>query len=141
MLLLSTARDECQNYKILDTADRAQTFQQYNHQCDSQFQVGWYRFSGKAGNQMPDKCVPKDRCGTRAPGWLNGTHPSQAEGTVSRTVCYHWYNNCCQWSNDIKVRNCSGFIVYELKKTPECRLRYCGNAEGKSDFLSLQNTI
>ena len=129
--LSAAAPDECQNYKILDGADRAQEYRRrdnYNLECDkSDFRVGWYRFSGKAGNQMPDKCVPRNRCGTRAPGWLNGTHPSQTEGTVSRTVCYHWFNGCCEWSNDINVRNCGGFFVYELQKTPECYLRYCGN--------------
>ena len=92
----------------------------------------WYRFSGAAGDRMPTSCVPKNRCGTHAPGWLNGSHPSVADGIVTRRVCYHWSNNCCLWKNDIRVKNCYGsFFVYYLKRTPVCYLRYCGNNGGE----------
>ena len=97
--------------------------------CDQRdLTKGWYRFSGQAGSAMPTKCVAKNYCGTHAPGWMQGSHPTQAQGAVTRKVCYHWNNNCCNWSNNIRVRNCGGFYVYELDKTPVCHLRYCGNA-------------
>ena len=132
--LLLAALDECSNYKVLDGADRAQdNAAQNNVRCDQRdLQVGWYRFQGDAGDKMPEQCVPQKRCGTHAPGWLQGAHPSVAEGVVERKVCYHWSSNCCHWSNNIKVRNCGGFFVYELQKTPVCSLRYCGNAQGTS---------
>ena len=75
---------------------------------------------------MPTSCVAKNRCGTHAPGWLNGQHPKVEEGVVTRQVCFHWGDNCCNWSNNVKVRNCGEFYVYELRKTPQCQLRYCG---------------
>ena len=97
--------------------------------CDQKdLTKGWYRFNGEAGSAMPTKCVPSNYCGAHAPGWMQGAHPTKAEGAVTRKVCYHWTNNCCQWSNNIRVRNCGDFYVYELDKTPACSLRYCGNA-------------
>ena len=91
----------------------------------------WYRFSGAAGNAMPTACVPKNRCGTHAPGWLNASHPTVHEGIVTRKVCYHWSNKCCLWNNNIRIKNCGAYFVYELVKTPYCWLRYCGNNPGQ----------
>ena len=134
--------DECSNYRVLNSGDRSQgNTAQNNVRCDQRdlSTPAWYRFEGAAGNQIPDKCVPTRRCGTHAPGWLNGPHPTVQDGVVTRRVCYHWSNNCCRWSNNIKVKNCGGFFVYELQRTPVCSLRYCGNAGvGKlTDCLNL----
>jgi len=85
---------------------------------------------------MADKCTPMFRCGTSAPGWLSGAHPTVAEGVVTRKVCFSWYNNCCEWDNTIRVRNCGAYYVYELSYTPICPARYCGNADA-GEFLSL----
>ena len=104
-----------------------------NVQCDNSLPLGWYRFRGAAGTEMPTSCVGQNRCGTHAPGWLNGLHPSAADGIVRATVCFHWSNQCCLWSINIRVRNCSGFYVYELGPTPGCHYRYCGNGGGKTE--------
>lgn len=133
--------DECKSYQVLDQADRSMSFADSNVvKCDKNeaegFRFpGWYRFMGDSGDQMPDKCVPTGRCGTRAPGWLNGQHPTEQEGVVTREVCYHWNKECCKWKNDIKIRNCGEFYVYELQKPPTCDLRYCGNQQGESLLL------
>ena len=119
---------ECSNYKTLSEPDRAQGYKGIVR-CDRSLIKGWYRFQGGAGKQMPDKCVPKQQCGTHAPGWLNGSHPSVADGAVQRKVCFHWSSGCCQWSQDIRVRNCGGFYVYELPPTRYCSLRYCGDRQ------------
>ena len=139
--------DGCKNYTVLDEADRAQghlVINSSNYRCDRDNLVpGWYRFQGDAGNQMADKCVPANHCGTRLSGWLNGSHPTIAEGVVTRRVCYHsryywyWSNNCCAGSNNIRVRNCGAFFVYELQKPPGCDFRYCGNASGAGNLPSL----
>ena len=128
----------CKNYAILSEADRAQghIVINSNYRCDRDDLVpGWYRFQEAAGDRMADKCVPGNHCGTAASGWLNGAHPTVAEGVVTRRVCYHnyhnylwyWSSNCCRWSNSIRVRNCGAFFVYELQNPPACNLRYCGN--------------
>ena len=132
--------DGCNNYTVLSEADRAQGhINASNYRCDRYDLVpGWYRFQGAAGDRMADKCVPINRCGTHAPGWLSGAHPTVAEGAVTRKVCYHWNYNCCLWSNNITVKNCGAFFVYELQKTSYCYLRYCGNASaGNLPFLLL----
>ena len=76
---------------------------------------------------MATSCVDLNHCGTHAPGWMNAAHPTVAEGASNVQVCFHWAQNCCHWSVNIRVRNCSGFYVYDLKKPPVCKLRYCGN--------------
>ena len=87
----------------------------------------WHRLIGNSGTKIPETCVPMRRCGTHAPGWLNGTHPQLQEGQVNRKVCYHWSSRCCNWQNNIKVRSCGDFYVYNLIKPPNCWLRYCGD--------------
>ena len=90
---------------------------------------GWYRMMGKAGDQIPDKCVPSRRCGTLATGWLNGEHPSVKELVVTREVCWHWEDDCCRFKSHVQVRNCGDFYVYGLPPAPTCVMRYCGNKD------------
>ena len=136
MFLLSV--DGCTNYTVLSEADRAQRNTLQNIvRCDNNLVTGWYRFHGAAGDRMADKCIPQFHCGTHAPGWLNGTHPTVADGVVTRKVCYHYSHTCCIWSNVIKVKNCSSYYVYELQRPSGCDLRYCGNAgAGKLHSIS-----
>lgn len=77
---------------------------------------------------MADSVVPQGHCGTHAPGWLNGDHPVNTGEIVDRKVCFHWGSRDCKWEVNIKVKKCNGFFVYELKSTPTCHLRYCGNS-------------
>ena len=118
---------ECQNYRSLNTADRRMTYGNPNDHCDRGIGSGWFRFQGSAGTRMPTSCPPTQRCNSDAPGWMNGGHPTVADGQVSRQVCFHWVNSgCCEWSTNIKVRNCGSYYVYYLSGTPACSLRYCG---------------
>lgn len=122
---------ECLNYKSLNESTRAVTYSSKNRQalCDNRLPKAWYRFGGGAGDKMPERCVDKFSCGTHAPGWLSKSHPLVTEGVVDATVCFHWGSTCCFWSSQVKVRNCGGFYVYQLKQTPACSLRYCGNRQ------------
>ncbi|CAH3194927.1 unnamed protein product, partial [Porites evermanni] len=118
---------ECQNYGSLNSHNRKITYSySIGNYCDGGIGPGWFRFERSAGTRMPTSCPPKNRCGTHATGWLNGGHPTVAEGQVSRTVCFHWSSSCCDWSTNIKVRNCGSYYVYYLNDTPTCSLRYCG---------------
>ena len=80
-------------------------------------------------------------CGTHAPGYLTGGHPTVAQGIVQRKVCFHWSNNNCRWSSIIRVRRCSSFYVYELSKPPACNLRYCGNNKQGNVICDLKCTL
>ncbi|CAH3131394.1 unnamed protein product, partial [Porites lobata] len=126
---------ECRNYQWLNDATRAQGNNRAPFRCDNVLKTKWYRLTGRSGNQMPTSCVPRNRCGTHAPGWLSGRHPSAGQISTVK-VCFHWYrmvgrsrrDDCCRWQTFIRVRNCGGFFVYEFKKPPACHLRYCGNS-------------
>ena len=115
---------ECHNYTRLNNADRKITYGTGLH-CDQRIGPGWFRFEGSAGTRMPTSCPPEFRCGTHMPGWLKGSHPTVADGQVSRRVCFN-YGRCCDWKTDIFVRNCSSYYVYYLSGTPTCYARYCG---------------
>lgn len=118
---------ECTNYKFLNEPDRSKTYNKSSPVvCDVRV-LGWYRFGGGAGDQMPECCVSVGHCGTHAPGWLNGSHPSVADGAVKRKVCFHWPSFCCLFQLYITVRNCGAFYVYKLIPPHICDSRYCGN--------------
>ena len=117
---------ECHTYQRLASADRKVTNGSSNIVCDNLLGPGWFRFQGAAGTRMPTSCPPTWRCGTHATGWLNGGHPTVADGNITRQVCFHWSSNCCHWSTNIQVRNCGSFYVYYFHGTPACHLRYCG---------------
>ena len=119
-------RKECSGYKWLTESNRNQKYSRREYNCDSSLSTGWYRFGGGAGTKMPTSCVSVYRCGTNAPGWMNGAHPTVADGMVTRKVCYHW-SNCCALSNNIEVVNCGLYYVYKLSRPPGCTLRYCGS--------------
>ena len=130
---------ECSSYTTLPDADRKMSYSNKNVvKCDSSMVTKWYRFSDTAGHVMPETCVATWRCGTHAPGWLNGKHPTVAQGIVTRQVCYHWNNNCCNWNNNIRIRNCGGFYVYELKRPPGCSMRYCGEGGAVGKFIKFK---
>jgi len=129
--------DECRpdGYGLMDEPDRNVAFNDGNggvDECDTDLfqganaQPAWYRFTGEAGTQMPTEAPEIYACGTDAPGWLDGQHPSEREGVVNANACYHWSGDTCRWSNPVRVRNCGGFYTYELGRPPACSLRYCG---------------
>lgn len=68
-----------------------------------------------------------NRCGTYSSVWLNKQHPSSDQGIITCEVCANVFNITveCPWPWNIRVKNCGGFFVYELKATPYCPMRYC----------------
>ena len=118
--------DGCKNYTVLNEADRAQGNTARNNLTDCALVTGWYRFQGAAGDRMADKCVLPYRCGTEYLRWLNGTHPTVAEGVVIRQVCFSRNQSCCYLTQIMKVKNCGSYYVYELPWLGWGR--YCGNA-------------
>ncbi|XP_066283357.1 uncharacterized protein [Branchiostoma lanceolatum] len=100
------------------------------NQCDRGFRGEWYRFMGPAGTQLLARNPGRnDVCGTAVPMWMNGTHPTAADGEVSRQVCGYWgSSNPCRWETSIQVKACpAGHYVYKLPRPPGCNLAYCGD--------------
>ena len=95
--------------------------------CDRDITPGWYRFVNKVGGMMPETKVYGPHCGTVAPIWMQGSHPSTEEGIVDRTACVNYndlMDGCLPIS--IKVKNCSGaFYVYYLLPPHGCQMAYC----------------
>ncbi|XP_073237998.1 uncharacterized protein [Porites lutea] len=127
----SQGHDDCQRYQVLNDRTRAASLNRGAVlKCDQKDipQSRWYRFMGASGTEMPTKCVPQQRCGTHAPGWLSTPHPTRVGQIVNGKVCFHWSGKCCHWSANIQIKMCNGYYIYKLGKTPVCHVRYCGNA-------------
>lgn len=120
--------DPCYNYTALDDPWRA-TDNHNSYNCDASVNWdGWYRLviAGQDA-QMPETCVDQFSCGTVAPLWLNGQHPRVEDGVVTRHVCGHWNNDCCNYVfNPMKVKACPGnYYVYEFMNPVFCFVAYC----------------
>ena len=76
----------------------------------------WYRFTDGAFAYLSEQPVVPLSCGTYIPGWLNGVHPTVAEGTVDRQVCFYWDGSPQRWCYSVNVTNCGGaYFVYQLR--------------------------
>ena len=126
---------ECDEYGLLDDPTRSVLSEGGEILCDRDvLPEGWYRFVGEAGERMPTAPPPQLRCGTHAPGWLNGAHPTVAEGRVDRQVCFHWAGDECEWNSQVQARNCGDYYVYYLPSTPTCSLRYCADGVMRGEW-------
>ncbi|XP_009305230.1 uncharacterized protein isoform X1 [Danio rerio] len=133
--------DPCYNYNVLDDPWRATSNQNSSQSmCDSAVSwSGWYRlFINGQSVQMPDTCVDENSCGTNAPLWLSGGHPTLEDGVVTRDVCGHWNNDCCYFqSNPIQVKACpGGFYVYEFVRPTTCNLAYCADVRFNTSYTT-----
>ena len=119
-------KPECSSYTILNNITRSVS-RSRTYRCDNWMAPAWYRFVMPAGTRIPESSPGSYHCGTNAPGWLSGSHPTSTAETVDVKFCFDWSGNDCRWSTKGKITNCSGFFVYYLEKTPACSLRYCAS--------------
>ncbi|CAG5929048.1 unnamed protein product [Menidia menidia] len=122
--------DPCELYSVVDDDWRSLNSSGDGIiRCDLQTDwQGWYRmFLGQNNAQIPDKCVPAYSCGTHAPMWIDGAHPTLSDGIVTRPVCPSFGGSCC--ANPLKpidIKLCYGqYYVYKLTKPTICALAYC----------------
>ena len=129
----------CNDYKILNEYKRNHQFKTSGGSwCDNTGSSGkkspqwhgddWYRFLSPAGTRIASSPPGQDYCGTSASGWMQGSHPTSLGETVTRTVCFQYGYDTCNWSTEIKVRNCGQFFLYHLVDTPACHAGYCANS-------------
>ena len=91
--------------------------------------LGWYRFTGLAGDKLLDKPSKTKQLCQAGGGWINGSHPEKPAEVVKKSVCFT--NECySDWKTDIKVINCGSFFTYHLPNTPSCNLAYCAQNSG-----------
>ncbi|XP_013403680.1 von Willebrand factor D and EGF domain-containing protein-like isoform X2 [Lingula anatina] len=135
--LMAADPDPCTNYVTLDDDRRmAHNTVKYDS-CifkDHQLKTLWYRMVSTTNNKlvslrMYQQCPTTQSCGTDRPVWLKGTHPTVADGIVSRKACVpnftEEYKPCCRREIDIRVKNCGAYFVYQLNKTHICEEVYC----------------
>ena len=136
--LFTTAPYECRYYKILKDGDRSVDYKVNKRICDDGLDFNsWYRFMGAAGTQLSTSCVPRYRCGTWFPLWMDGEYPTEDEGRVKRRICETAGGRCCYSKTEISVRTCDGFYVHKFSPPPDCPDRYCGDrTTGKSNTTS-----
>ena len=129
--LCFSALQECFGYSILSDAWRNSSngAAKFFH-CDQNLPDVWYRFAPPAGVRMATSCIAPYHCGTHAPVWMKGNHPTASEGIVSRDVCGSWTRGCCQIKHTVKVRLCLGsFYIYKFGRLPHCTLAFCGTGK------------
>jgi len=107
--------------------------------CDRGLRLGWYRFTSDADVKvmMPEKTVPQYHCGTHDPIWLNGRHPTVAEGNVVRQVCINSFSFVCHDTFDINIKNCGDYYVYYLKPPYYCAVAYCAGEK----YMTLSHVL
>ena len=97
--------------------------------CDRGLRRGWYRFTSFVGGKMPENKVLPNNCGTHAPIWLKGTHPSKKGENVVRRACINAFNidpDGCFDSFNINITKCPGdYFVYYLRPPWYCPAGYC----------------
>ena len=113
------------NYQSLTDGTRKYDYITVNSKCDDTLTDGWYRFQGAAGTKMVTACPPVNRCDTTFPVWLNGDHPTVADGKVKRQFCIHKFGDCCDSKFNIFVHNCSSYYIYRLFFLGACNTRFC----------------
>lgn len=128
-ILFTDSSDVCTNHRSLDDDSRlSNTLTSTLIQDDTNLiENDWYVFRGTGGYyRIPNKCLPQNRCGAVATGYMQGTFPTLDDGIVKRKLCFHANGNCCQFSTYIYVRNCYSSYVYKLKKlTASWSARHC----------------
>ena len=119
--------DRCHHYQNLTEAER-----KYDHddrkdgKCDNNlYGEGWYRFQGAAGKKMATKSPGTHKCGAPYPAWLDGVHPTVAEGTVRRIVFIN-KRGVCKEQSFVDVKNCTFYYVCKFYFSNQCPFRYCG---------------
>ena len=107
--------------------------------CDRNYIVDntWYRFNTTVGNRIPTTNPGFRKCGTYIPIWMKGRHPTVDEGVIKATACAgvpFQFPHGCGISYNIKVVNCTGFYLYQLKSPQQCALAYCAGNLNKDLF-------
>ena len=80
------------------------------------------------------KCPSIEKCGASYSAWLNGDHPTVAQGSVKKKVCIsrksaNHGGNCCYEGFFIHVKNYGSYFIYKLLPLMQgfsCDFRYCG---------------
>lgn len=122
-----------QNYEVIDQVWRSTAYERKEGEtsrCDRTFIKNdqWYRFKSIVGNEIPTTKPGYRKCGTDAPIWIDGKHPTIDEGIISVKACANIRRIRpfgCGTHYTLRVVNCGDFYLYRLKRPWQCNLAYC----------------
>lgn len=131
---LTTKCDPCDTYTVLDSPEEfvrsVANAASSPTLCDNTLEAGWYRVISNAGERMPTECIIGGmRCGTSSSIWMNGTYPNTGAVETVQACAAHYDGDCCKYSYDIEVKNCTHYLVYNLLPVSSCYQAYCFGAE------------
>jgi len=119
---------QCFDYMVMDDASRNihYSYERYTDNSDSSdvspdwFGEGWYRLQAEGGNYISESNPGPNHCGTKLPGYLTTSHPTQVGDSVYGTMCFdgtEYGHEDCIWPKDIRITRCNGYYVYYLVPT------------------------
>ncbi|ESP04732.1 hypothetical protein LOTGIDRAFT_237266 [Lottia gigantea] len=129
-LSVSLQDDPCNSYRMLyDDGGRSIKCDLYYSESHDRFIAeGWRRVQLESTGEdltMPTECVSRGFCGSHSNVWLNGSHPTVEDGIVDRMGCLSMFSSCCKVKYPIQIKNCTDYMVYNLKRTLGSDERYC----------------
>ncbi|XP_056017049.1 von Willebrand factor D and EGF domain-containing protein-like [Ostrea edulis] len=121
----SAAKDPCLqgNFMKLDNLlKRSPTYTQDSTPlCDRYITEGWYR----ARDHVMSTSAPLlGKCGTLYPVWLKDPVPETGQ-KETLTACQVGFSDNCTSSIEIEAKNCTSFLVYNIKALETCNSAYC----------------
>ena len=139
-LAISNAQNPCSStYDTITDVRRSTAYNETTDLCDRRFikDGTWYRFISAVGNKMLETNPGNRRCGTYAPIWLNGHHP-----TVDSVVVMPWLHPVCGIAYNIIVVKCGNFFLNRLKPPKQCSVAHCaGNYFKHTNAVMTNYTI
>lgn len=130
----SSISNPCADYKVINDARRSPTYVLARGEkaiCDNKLVEGWYRFINAKQAQIPTIRPGRRHCGSLAPIWINGKHPTLPGEELKVIACANLDNSLkgCMYSRYIRVKSCGDYYVYKLQPTKHRCMAYCA---GKS---------
>nr|XP_022311532.1 von Willebrand factor D and EGF domain-containing protein-like [Crassostrea virginica] len=124
---ISVLQDPCHDRNVVELNDMAKRSPSYAMDstplCDRYITETWYKATDHVMTTSPPSLT---YCGTLYPVWLNDVGPLPSNGlTKTLTACQVGFSDQCARPYDIKVKNCSSFLIYELKPLDACNSAYC----------------
>lgn len=128
--LVTGVTDPCNNYQSINNPYRSPKYKVSPGEvllCDNKLSQGWYRFTSIVGGKMPTTKPQPYHCGTVAPIWMDGTHPTTKGQVTQAKACTNFHNRLggCAWPQPMPVKNCGDFFVYQLGPSRSCSMAYC----------------
>ncbi|KAK3755691.1 hypothetical protein QZH41_008932 [Actinostola sp. cb2023] len=126
----------CTDYKSLNEPRRSPEYTLARGEkaiSDNNIIPGWYRFTNVERAQIPTAKPEINHCGTVAPIWIKGKHPTTKGDVAEAIACTNVNNRLkgCMFRRQIVVKNCGDYYVYYLHPSNGRGMAYCADSREK----------